>query len=183
MDNAIKITRETEFYQGYIRFKMAVTNESTYVITDVELDFNFDEDLLRIDRHEPKYAVKREKFVLGNIDAGTSKSIAIYFDPLMCSKGTDINCHVTYKDHLGKLNAVFMEPKEIRSVCPIMQTESDINVGMLKDLIEVLPSRDSRVYEIQSGFNLKKLANLACEVLQNHDVRHIRTLHTRDEKT
>ena len=58
MDNAIKITRETEFYQGYIRFKMAVTNESTYVITDVELDFNFDEDLLRIDRHEPKYAVK-----------------------------------------------------------------------------------------------------------------------------
>ena len=28
MNQALRISRETEFYQGYIRFKMSVTNES-----------------------------------------------------------------------------------------------------------------------------------------------------------
>lgn len=51
MEPAIKIIRETEFYQGYIRLKMAVTNESLYLIADVILDFIYDDELLRIDRY------------------------------------------------------------------------------------------------------------------------------------
>ncbi|WP_370574998.1 formylglycine-generating enzyme family protein [Methanomethylovorans sp.] len=180
MDSLIRIARETEFYQGYIRFKMSVSNEGPYVITEVALDFNFDDELLKIDRHEPGYAVKKEKFILGNIDGSKSKSIAIYFDPLMCSGGTDINCLVTYKDYQGNLEIARMEAKEICFTCPIMQTESDINIGRLKEFIEKLPSRDSRVYEIRSGFDIRKLANLAREVIEKRDVRHIRTLHTRD---
>lgn len=183
MDTNIKITRETEFYQGYIRFKMAVTNESPSVIMDVLLDFIFDDELLRIEKHEPLYIKKKEKILLGNINTEKSKSINIYFDPLTCSKATEINCQVTYKDYRGMLNYAFMEPKRIETVCPIMNTDHDINIGRLKEFIEVLPSRDSRVYEVESGFNLNKLENLSCKVLQKRDVRHVRTLYTRDAKT
>lgn len=183
LDQQIKITRETEYYQGYIRFKMSVSNDSPYVITDVFLDFIFDDELLRIEKYEPEYTIKRDKLLLENINSWNSKSVAVYFDPLICSRGTDINCQVTYKDYQGKLNHVFMEPLGIEVICPIMKSDQDINVGILKELIEFLPCRDSRVYEIQSGFDVKKLVKLSSEIVQKHDVIHVRTLHTRDENT
>ncbi|WP_321416501.1 SUMF1/EgtB/PvdO family nonheme iron enzyme [uncultured Methanomethylovorans sp.] len=181
MEPAIKIIRETEFYQGYIRLKMAVTNESPYMIADVILDFIYDDKLLRIDRYEPNYQERRGKLYLGSVDGGKSKSIAIYFDPMMCSKGTDIDCHVTFKDYQGKRSILQMEPKEISVVCPIMKTESDINIGRLKEFINELPSRDNRVCEILRGFDMAKVVNIAREVVEKHDIRHVRTLHTKDE--
>ena len=182
MESSIRIARETEFYQGYIRFKMSVTNESPYVVNDVTLDFIFDEKLLHITKHDD-VPVKKEKFVMGNIYGGKSSSFTILFEPLTCAKAADIKCQVTYADHEGRMDSIFMEPKEISVVCPIMKTDSDINIGRLKEFIEELPSKDSRVYEIQSGFDVKKLAHLAREVVEKHDVRHISTLHTRDGRT
>ncbi len=181
MDSGIKVTRETEFYQGFIRFKMSVSNETPFVITNVNLDFRFDDDLLRIDRYEPSsYQTKNGKIILGNIDSGRSKSIAVLFDPLLCSKGTDLDCFVTYKDAQGKFNSAFMDSKTISVVCPMLKTDSDINIGRLKEFIEKLPSKDSKVYEIHQGFDVPKLAGIAREVVEKHDVRHIRTLHTMD---
>lgn len=182
MNPPLQILRETEFYQGFIRFKMSITNESPLIMADVILDFYFEEALLRIDRHEPDFQLKNGKIFLGNIHSGESKSVAVYFDPLMCSRGTEINCQVTYRDAGGMLGSAFMEPKMVSVVCPILNTDSDINIGRLKEFIEVLPSRDSKVYEIQSGFDISRLVHIAREVVEKHDVRHIRTLHTKDKK-
>ena len=176
----LSISRETEFYQGFIRFKMSVTNTSSYVVTDVALDFDFDDDLLRIDRHEPPRQIKNSKIMLGNITASTSKTVAVYFDPLMCSKGADINCLINYKDAKGQIQIARMEAKKISVVCPIMETDSDINIGRLKEFIEKLPNHDSKVYQIQIGFDIEKLKNSCREVIQKHDVKHIRTLSTKD---
>ncbi len=180
MDSQIEIKRETEFYQGFIRLKMSVLNKAPSVITDVTLDFIFEDDILRIDHYEPPYKIRNGKIRLGNISGGTSKSIAVYFDPLMCTRGAEINCQVTCKDAQGKLSSVFTEPKIISVVCPIIKTELDINVGRLKEFIEKLPSKDSKVYEIQHGFDISKLASIAREVVEKHDVRHVRTLKTKD---
>ncbi|WP_321416497.1 SUMF1/EgtB/PvdO family nonheme iron enzyme [uncultured Methanomethylovorans sp.] len=180
MESAIKITRETEFYQGYIRFKMAVTNESPYAVNEVTLDFVYDDELLRVDRYEPVYVEKKGKIHLGSIDGGKSKSIAVYFDPQMCSKGTDIECNVAYKDYKGKRYIVQMEPKEISVVCPILKTVSDINAGRLKEIIERLPNRDSRACEVLSGFDINKLISISQEVIEKRNVQHVRTLRTKD---
>ena len=182
MDSPIHIARENEFYQGYIRFKMSVSNESSYVVNDITLDFVFDESLLHIAEHGD-YPLKNGKLVLGNIYGGKSKTITILFEPLTCAKAADIRCQVNYADHEGNMAYVFMEPKEISVVCPIMKTDQDINIGRLKDLIENLPSKDSRAYEVQSGFNVQKLVTLAREVVEKHDIWHIRTLQSRDGKT
>jgi hypothetical protein len=177
------ITRETEFYQGFIRLKMAITNTTDFVINDVALDFHFDELLLRIDRHEPDYPIKNGKILLGNINNGSSKSVAVYFDPMMCSRGTEINCQINYSDEKGQIQTVWMEPKMINVVCPIMKTDSDINIGRLKDFVEKLPHSDSKIYQIQTGFNIDSLKTISREVIQKHDVKHIRTLYTKDGKT
>ena len=161
---------------------MSVSNDSSGIIADITLDFIFDENLLHIADHGD-YPVKNGKFELGNIYGKKSKTFTILFDPLTCTKAADIKCQVNYADHEGRMHSVWMEPKEISVVCPIMKTDQDINIGRLKEFIEKLPSRDSRVYEIQSGFDVKKLAHLAREVVEKHDVRHIRTLHTRDGRT
>jgi formylglycine-generating enzyme required for sulfatase activity len=175
------VARETEFYQGYIRFKMSVTNKSSSLIADVVLDFIFDEKLLNIADYG-EYPVNNGKIILGNIYGGKSKSIAILFDPLTCTKAADINCHIIYADYEGRMASTFMKPKQISVICPIMKTESDINIGRLKEFIVNLPTKDSRVYEIKSGFNIDKLTSIAREVVEKYDVRHVRNLHTRDGK-
>lgn len=144
----LSISRETEFYQGFIRFKMSVTNTSSFVVNDVALDFDYDHNLLQIDRLEPDYQIKNGRTIFGNISANSSKTIAVYFDPMMCSKGADINCQVNYKDAKGQPQTTHMKPKPISVFCPIMETESDINIGRLKEFIEKLPYRDSKVYQI-----------------------------------
>ncbi|WP_321416955.1 tetratricopeptide repeat protein [uncultured Methanomethylovorans sp.] len=181
MESAIRITRETEFYQGYIRFKMAVTNESPYAVNEVTLDFVYDDELLRVDRYEPLYVEKKGKLHLGSIDGGKSKSIAVYFDPQMCSKGTDIECNVAYKDYKGKRYIVQMEPKEISVICPIFRTVSDINTGRLKEILERLPHSESCVFEVLSSFDMFKLVNLSREVIEKRNVKHVRTLYTKDK--
>lgn len=178
----LSISRETEFYQGYIRLKMSVTNTSSFVVNDVTLDFDFDDDLLRMDRHDPDYQIKNGKIILGNISGNSSKTVAVYFDPMMCSKGTDINCQINFKNAKGQLQTNRMEPKKISVVCPIMETESDINIGRLKEFIEKLPYRDSKVYQLQNDFDIDVLKNISREVVQKHDVKNIRTLFTKDEK-
>lgn len=182
MDSPLRIARETEFYQGYIRFKMSVSNESPHLIGDITVELIFDDKLLYIAEHDD-YPIQNGKFVIGNIYGSKSKSITILFEPLTCSKATDIKCQINYTDHEGKMASTFMVPKEITVVCPIMKTDQDINIGRLKEFIENLPNCDSRVYQVQSNFDIKKLATLAREVVEKHDVRHIRTLHTRDNKT
>lgn len=183
VNSDLSISRETEFYQGFIRFKMSVTNTSPFVVNDVALDFDYDNNLLRIDRREPDYQIKNGRTIFGNISANSSKTIAVYFDPMMCSKGADINCQVNYKDAKGLPQTTHMEPKQISVVCPIMETESDINIGRLKEFIEQLPYRDSKVYQVQNGFDIDVLKNISREIVQKHDVKHIRTLFTKDRNT
>jgi hypothetical protein len=161
---------------------MSVANISSSIVADVSLDFVYDENLLHIEKHDA-VPVKTGKYVLGNIYGGKSKTFTIYFEPLTCAKASDIGCQINYRDHEGNMAATFMEPKEISVVCPIMKTDQDINIGRLKELIESLPSKDSRDYQLQSGFNVKKLATIAREAVEKHDVKHIRTLYSRDGKT
>ena len=179
----LSISRETEFYQGYIRLKMSISNLSSLVINDVALDFDYNEDLLRMDVEYQTYGIKNGKIILGNIASTSSTSVVVYFDPMMCSKGTDINCQINYKDAKGQPQTTHMKPKQISVVCPIMETESDINIGRLKEFIEKLPYRDSKVYQIQNGFDIDVLKNISREIVQKHDVKHIRTLFTKDGNT
>ncbi|MFQ6071481.1 MAG: PEGA domain-containing protein [Methanosarcinales archaeon] len=111
-------------------------------------------------------------------------AVDIYLDPMICTKtGTNLNCRVDYKDSYGNPKSVQMKTKKVKVVCSIFLTESDINIGILKELLEKLPFRDSKVYQIQTDFEIDKLMEICKEVIHKHDVRHIRTFATKDKNT
>ncbi|MFQ6118590.1 MAG: hypothetical protein ACE5KE_01745 [Methanosarcinales archaeon] len=100
---------------------------------------------------------------------------------MICAKeGTNINCRVDFKDVTGKTRSKRMKTKKIKVVCPIFETEIDINIGLLKQLVEKLEWKDSKIYQIPIGVSADKLMQICKETIQRHNVRHIRTLHTKD---
>lgn len=105
MDSPIRITRETEFYKGYIRFKVSASNESSYVVNDITLDFIYDEKLLHITDHDD-FSVKNGKFMLGNIYGNQSRTLTLLFEPLTCAEGVEVRCQVNYADHEGKMHSI-----------------------------------------------------------------------------
>ncbi|MDW7731268.1 MAG: hypothetical protein SCH66_02435 [Methanolobus sp.] len=178
----LQVLRETEFFHGFIRLKMSVSNVSSLVVTDVALEFDFDEDILRIGRFEPAYSKKNGKLVLGSIEGNSSKSVAVYFDPLICSRSTEIKCQVFFKDAKGQLQNTLMQAKRIAVTCPIMKTDSDINIGMLKEFLGKLPFSDSKVYRVESLSDIGVMVTVCRETVQKHDVRHIRSFRTTDDR-
>jgi formylglycine-generating enzyme required for sulfatase activity len=183
-DGRLQILRESEFYGGCIRVKISVKNTSGLAFLDVALELESDERILHFDRCEPQYPEKKGKLQLGNIHPGTDRTVAFYLDPLICAKeGTDINCRVSYKDASGRPDSVQMKTLKINVVCPIFRTEQEINIGRLKELIAELRSHDSKVYIFPKKVELQKLLSLCRDVIQLHDVRHIKTFKTTDEKT
>lgn len=182
--NRPQILREFEFFGGCIRVKISVKNLSNLAFLDVALELESDERVLHFDRCEPEYTEKKGKLQLGNIHPNTDRTVAFYLDPLICAKeGTDINCHVSYKDASGRPNSVQMETLKIKVICPIFRTEQEINIGRLKELIAELRFRDSKVYMFPKKVELQEILRSCRDVIQLHDVRHIKTFKTTDEKT
>jgi eukaryotic-like serine/threonine-protein kinase len=100
--NKLVVQRKEEFFNGFIRLKISVQNKMQLTATDVSLDIDHDENVLRFDHHEPDtYAMKKEKIQLGNIPSNGDKTIALYFEGLICSKGGEINCRIDYNLHIG----------------------------------------------------------------------------------
>ena len=141
--------------------KISVNNISPYTIHDVFLYLDIDEKILYLERHEPEYPLRKGKIDLGNINPQNDRTVSLYLEPLICAKGgTDINCHVMYKDAQGKPGFIDMQPLKIQVVCPIFETKDPINVGMLKALIEELPKTDTKSLSIPHSIDGKKMIAL-----------------------
>ncbi len=178
------VLREYEFFGGCIRVKISVKNTSNLAILDAAIELESDERILHFDRCEPEYPEKKGKILLGNIHPNTDRTIAFYLDPLICAKeGTDINCRVSYKDASGRPESVQMETLKIKVICPIFRTEHDVNIGRLKELVSELQFHDSKVYTIPKRVETSELLRICQGVIQLHDVHHIKTFKTTDEKT
>ncbi len=178
------LLRESEFFGGCIRVKISVKNTSSLAILDAALELESDERILHFDRCEPEYPEKKGKILLGNLDPNTDRTVALYLDPLICAKeGTNVNCRIFFKDAFGRSNMVQMEPLKIKVVCPIFRTEQDVNIGRLKELISGLQFHDSKVYTIPRKVEISELLRTCRNVIQLHDVRHIKTFKTTDERT
>ncbi|MDK2825900.1 MAG: hypothetical protein PWQ63_249 [Methanolobus sp.] len=176
--SSLSIKREAEFFQGFIRLKISVTNNSSLVLTDVKLDFHYDEKTLHLDRHEPDYPSRNGKIELGNIPGGNSKSVSVYFEPMICTKGSAIKCLITYEDATGEFNTAKMKDKIIEVTCPILAGNADINIAGLRQLIESLSYKDNRIYSIGSDFDSQGLKNNLLEEILQFNIRHVRTLFT-----
>jgi outer membrane protein assembly factor BamB len=174
----VKITSQTEFFQGYLRLKVAVKNDTESVVTDAVFDLHHNKNVLRLHKVEPAgYETAGARVVLGNLNAGEKSSLAYYFDPQICAE-TNLDGVVSFRDARGTLCSLTMKSRKAEIVCPLFFTKEQASAGMLRRLVEQeLPERDSKVYSIaarRDTFRFEDIHALCKEVVLAHDIRVVR---------
>jgi PKD repeat protein len=170
----VKLLSEVEFFQGFVRLKTAVKNDTETVITDAALDIVYDDNVLRLDHIQPVYEYKRGKVHLGNINAGEKKTVAFNYDPVICME-SNVDGNLTFRDVKGNLQVVSMKTRRADIVCPIFFTRENANTAMLKRLVkEELASQDSKVFRYPDGLAPNQAFELCKGVVHLHDVKFVR---------
>ncbi|UCH88341.1 MAG: hypothetical protein JSV49_08750, partial [Thermoplasmata archaeon] len=173
-EGEVKVLSEAEFYQGYIRLKVGIKNDTDTVITETKFDLEFEENLMRIDFIEPDFERRGNRVLFGNIQPKEKKTVAFYLDPLICTESS-IDGNLTYKDVYGELETARMKRRKAEVVCPIFYTHENINTAMLKRLMDnELVIHDSKIYSIPSGIDFKKAIEICKKTVQAHDIKPIR---------
>jgi predicted GH43/DUF377 family glycosyl hydrolase len=170
----VKMLSEVEFFQGFVRLKVAVRNDTKMVITNVATDIVYDSNVLRVDRIQPEYPMSGTKVTMGTIAPREKKTVAYYLDPLICQE-SDIDGTSSFKDAEGNFGTVTMKRRRADIVCPIFFTEENANTAMLKRLIhEELKESDSKLFTIPKMLSAPDAFALGKEVIRGHDVRFVR---------
>ena len=177
----VKMLSEVEFFQGFVRLKVAVRNDTKTVITNAATDIAYDSNVLRVDRIQPAYPMVGTKVTIGTIGPREKKTVAYYLDPLICQE-SDIDGTTSYKDSEGAFHTVTMKRRRADIVCPIFFTEENANTAMLKRLInEELGESDSKLFTIPKKLPPADAFALGKEVVRGHDVRFVREFVEADE--
>ena len=169
----VKIRSGVEFFSGFVRLKVAIKNELSTPIDNVELEIGFDDRILRLDHIEPEYQFVDKKILFGKIDRDEKRTVAFYLDPLIC-QDSHISGIVNYMDPYGNKGKVEMKPRPVDIVCPIFYTKETINLAMLKKLLGELQYKDSRIYKVKYISTLERIYNLGNVITKAHDVKFVR---------
>jgi hypothetical protein len=174
----VQMLSELEFFQGFVRLKCGIKNNTPSVITKATVDIEYNEDVLRLARVEPAaYRTSGAKVLLGVLNPGEKSSVAYYFDPQICTE-SQIDGVCRYRDASGVLHTVAMKTRKAEVVCPLFFTKEHANTAMLKRLVEnELGEKDSKVFEIQKippYIKHKDVFDLIKSVVNAHDVQTVR---------
>ncbi len=177
-EKVVKMPSELEFFQGFVRLKCGVKNDTESVITKVTVSIDFNEDVLRLHHIEPDtYKFQGSEVQLGVLNPGEKVSVAYYFDPQICTE-SQIDGVGRYRDAKGAVHSISMKTRKAEVVCPIFFTKEHANTAMLKRLVEgELDQRDSKVYtvtQLPEGVKWAEVFSLAKEVVLGHDVHLVR---------
>jgi N-acetylneuraminic acid mutarotase len=174
---------ELEFYQGFVRMKVAVKNNMPTVIRDAALKLVFNETALRLDHVEPEYRMEGKDLLLKDIEPGEKKTVAFYLDPQICTE-SHLEGVLTYKDAHGNLETSKLQRKLASVVCPVIYTDENINTAMLKRMAaEELEKKDTKVFSIPPSMTPQRAFDVAKSAVQHHDVRLVREFTERDPFT
>jgi hypothetical protein len=165
---------ELEFYQGYVRLKVAVKNTSPSFIMDSALKVIYNDKALKLERVEPEYPVSGREIILGNIGIREKKTVALYLDPQICMESY-IEGTLTFKDAQGGLHHIDMKKKLASVVCPIMHTEENINIPMMRRMLEgELDQKDTKIFSLPAGLEPERSFEMCKRAVQGHDIRLVR---------
>jgi len=176
----LSLRSELEFYQGFVRLKVAVKNNMPTAILDAEFKLIYNRNALRLDQIEPENAKRGEEAVLGNVEPNEKKTVAFYLDPQICTESY-LEGVLTFKDAHGNFDTLKMPRKLASVVCPILFTDENINTAMLKRMaVDELPQKDTKVFSIPGGITSQKAYEVAKAAVQHHDVRQVREFIEKD---
>jgi hypothetical protein len=169
----VELHSVAEFFQGYIRMKVAVKNASRSVITGVEFEPLYDEQVFRLVKIEPDFELRKGRIDFGVINPGIKRTVALYLEPLICTE-CFLEGALRFKDSEGELHSELMKKRKIEVVCPIFYTDENINTAMLRRLIgEELTQQDSRIYYVDDTERSFVIAKAVVRARQIHLVREL----------
>ncbi len=174
----VQVLSGLEFFQGYLRLKVAVVNSSLSVITGATLDLDFDRDVLHLDRIEPEtLAHEGTKVSLGVVHTGEKKTVAYYFDPLICTSSA-IDGTVRFRTAQGAAASAQMKRRQAEVVCPLFFTQEIASTAVLKRLIEAeLHQYDVKAYTVTptaTREQMEALFDTLKQAVLAHDIRLVR---------
>jgi hypothetical protein len=165
---------ELEFHHGFVKLTVTVRNGTFGAITGASLKLMWNEQALRLDRVEPQLPLKGGTVALGTVDSYERKVLTFYLDPQICTESYAEGI-LTYKDQNGALRTAQMPRKLTSIVCPILYTDENINVAMLKRMVdEELPQKDTKVFQLPTTLVPEKGFDVAKSAVQHHDVKLVR---------
>ena len=172
--DAVSLKSELEFYQGFVRLKVAVKNSMPTVIRGTALKLVFNEKAFRLDHVEPEYEMEGRELLLEDIEPREKKTVAFFLDPQICTESS-IEGVLNYKDAHGNLETMKLSKKLASVVCPIVYTDENINTAMLKRMAaEELDKKDTKVFSLPQAITPQKAFDLAKSAIQHHDARLVR---------
>jgi len=175
----VSLKAELEFYQGFIRLKVAVKNDSPTLIADASFMLVYSKQAFRLDHIEPNYPYE-DGLQLGVVKPREKKTAAFYLDPQICTESY-IEGILTYKDAGDNLETVKMKKLRAAVVCPIVYTEENINTAMLMRMAaQELVQKDTKVFMIPAGIPPQKAFDISKSAVQHHDVRLVREFTQKD---
>jgi hypothetical protein len=177
-EKGVKMVSQLEFFQGFVRLKCGVKNDTESVITKTTVSIDYNEDVMRLHHIEPDtYKRQGSEVQMGVLNPQEKASLAYYFDPQICTESL-IDGIARYRDAKGAVHTVNMKTRKAEVVCPIFFTREHANTAMLKRLVEgELDQRDSKVYSVEAlpeGTAWKDVFGLLKDVVLSHDVHLVR---------
>ena len=169
----VRVMSSLEFYEGFVRLKVAVMNKTATTITDASLNLTYNRDALKFNKIEPEVDHEGTNVALGAVKPAEKKTVAYYMDPLICQESV-VDCTLTYYDFKGEINHVNMKRRPVDIVCPIFYTAQTVNVAMLKRLLGDHQYRDSKIYRIGDAKTLGSVFGAAKEAVSAHSVKFVR---------
>lgn len=170
----ISLKGEIEFYQGFVRLKVAVKNGMPTLIADASFRLVYNKNALRHDHIEPEYPFEEGEVKFGNVMPREKVTAAIYLDPLICTESS-LEGVLTFRDAQNNFETVKLKTTHVAVVCPIMYTDENINTAMLKRMaIEELDKKDTKVFSIPPNIISEKAFDIAKSAIQHHDIRLVR---------
>jgi hypothetical protein len=163
-----------EFFGGYVRLKVAVSNDLSTPISDVELAITYDQMTMRLSHIQPDYPMRGSTAYLTAIEPNEKRTVAFYLDPLICQE-SHVDATVKFKDPYGTAGEAVMKRRPVDIVCPIFYTPENINVAMLKRLLGEIQYKDNRIYAIPEWTDLMQVYELARQTVAMHDIQLVRS--------
>ncbi len=175
----LSIIREFDFVGGQVRFKIGITNNTEYSLTNIRITFDITKALKWI-LHEPNYERKGDSILISKLGAKEKKAISLYLEPINCME-SPINATVSFYDMKDRPQAVTMKPKMVSISCPIFFTKTEANLARVKSLRRKFTHRDKKVFPITNPERMSSMFSSILSVLGKFDIKLIHKEYSEDD--
>ena len=169
----IVTTPTVEFHHGLVCYKLVVENQSGVILVDASVTAEWDKDVLHLKQVSTEEERMGNRFYLGNVPNGESRTLELCFDPQTCLQSF-VRGLLIFMDVRGRLQTVTLESTLVEVNCPIFFTVGNANTAMLHRLVdEELEHKDNKVLRYTRVVESKVIYRMVKSVLAGYDIAFV----------